>query len=497
MSTYLRWGIIPLTLLFTAGCAVDGQMGKSPIRPAGEPHQQNIPKRSTAATVEAVKPAQAPKAQAPAETPVTESTEKIGSPHDLVLDLPATSEDEERTAAVKPPLKAGEKPTKPFTFDIPIVRNTAVDRWIEYFTGPGRANFAIWLSRGGRYIERFREIFKDNNLPQDLAYLALIESGFSLRARSRAGAVGPWQFMPATARRSGLKIDRYIDERRHPIKATHAAVSLLSELHKEFGHWDLALAAYNSGENRVRRARRKSGRKTFWALTRTRYLPNETKNYVPKFLAGLIIAKNPEVFGFAGIEYEKPRRWDTVSLPRGMSLKSVARMADTPLELILDLNSELRWRYTPPGKGHLLRLPSGKANRFLEILAKTPTEQIPVSGRYRILPGDTFGLLAKRFGISLHQMLELNAHLDPRRLRVGTPILLPQRKKTTNSSIITNRNGVREKPAKTKAHHVVGPGENIWVIARQYGVSTNHLLRLNGLKPSATIHPGKRIIIHR
>jgi len=455
-----------------------------------------MPERSVA-DGQSIKPAQASKPQTPTDSQVTESTEKMGSPHELVLNLPATSEDEERTVSAKLPAKAGERPTKPFTFDIPIVRNTAVDRWIEYFTGRGRANFEIWLSRGGRHIKRFRKIFKDNNLPQDLAYLPLIESGFSLRARSRAGAVGPWQFMPATARRCGLKINNYIDERRQPIKATNAAVYLLSALYKEFGHWDLALAAYNSGENRVRRALRKSGHKTYWALTRTRHLPNETKNYVPKFLAGLIIAKNPEVFGFAGIEYEKPRNWNTVSLPRGMSLKSVAQMADTPLELIRDLNSELLWRYTPPVKGHLLRLPSGKANRFLEILAKTPTEPIPVYGRYRILPGDTFGLLAKRFGIPLHQMLELNAHLNPRRLRVGTPISLPQKRKTANASIITPRNGTRGKTTKTKTHHVVGPGENIWIIARQYGVPTDHLLRLNGLKPSTTIHPGDRIIIHR
>lgn len=495
LSTHLKRGIIALALLFAAGCTAGGQVVNGPILPKGK---SRIEKRPVAAAVEAVKPEQAPRAQAVAEAPTAEATEKAGSPHDLVLNLPATSEEEERTSAARRSLRAGERPAKPFTFDIPIVRNAPVDRWIDYFTGPGRANFAIWLSRGGRYIKRFREIFKDNNLPQDLAYLSLIESGFSLRARSRAGATGPWQFMAATARRSGLKINRYVDERRHPIKATHAAVSLLSALYKEFGQWDLALAAYNSGENRIRRALRRTGRKTFWALTRTRHIPNETKNYVPKYLAGLIIAKNPEVFGFAGIEYAKPLRWDTVSLPRGMSLKSVARMADAPLELILELNSELRWRYTPPTKGHLLRLPAGTAYRFLEILAKTPTEHIPATGRYRILPGDTFGLLAKRFGISLHQMLELNAHLDPRRLQVGTSLKLPHKKTTISASITTRQNGAKKKiQKKTKAHHVVGPGENIWVIARRYGMRPGRLLRLNGLKPSATIHPGNRIIIHR
>ncbi len=424
-------------------------------------------------------------------------------PHDLVLDLPDSEEEEERTPGKRSVRTTGGQRPTPFLYDIPIVRNSAVDRWIEYFTGPGRKNFSEWLRRSGRYMDQFREILREKGLPQDLAYLALIESGFSLRARSRAGAVGPWQFMRATARRKGLKVNWYIDERRDPIKSTRAAALYLGELYREFQDWHLALAAYNSGENRVRRAIRRTGRKTYWALVRTRYLPNETKNYVPKFLAGMIIAKSPEVFGFSGIEYARPLRYDTVALPRGMSLRTIARLAGIPLKELTELNSELHRSFTPPIKGHLLRLPTGKAGRFLELLAKSPKEFLPESGRYRILPGDTLGAIARRFGIRLEKLLELNAHLNPRRLRVGTRIVLPGRKKPTNVSIVnlrsrsrkkTARNGSRKRPG---GQHIVGPGENVWVIARRYGVPPNQILRLNGLSSSTTIFPGKRLKIHQ
>lgn len=534
MSKYSWQGNLVWPLLLSVGCTAGGAVvskGPPNTRPSPTIQTKKGPTQSPRARIPAspipsramTSPTQSPATLGPSSRPEV-NQENPGpaisrtpiSPHDLVLDLPDSAEEEERIAPKREGrgLSAGRPPT-PFTYDIPLVRNAAVDKWIDYFTGPGRSNFTIWLQRGGRYIERFRDIFRANQIPEDLVYLSLIESGFSLRARSRAGAVGPWQFMRATARNSGLKVGRYLDERRDPIKATIAAASLLSRLYTEFGDWYLALAAYNSGENRIRRALRRTGRKSYWALAHTRHIPNETKNYVPKFLAGLIIAKNPEVFGFSGIEYAKPLRYDTVSLPRGMSLKSIARMAGVPLKQIIDLNTELRWRITPPLKGHLLHLPTGTAERFLEILAKSPTEYLPDSGRYRILPGDTFGGLARRYGVPLKILLELNAHLDPRRLRVGMRILLPKSKKTLRVSLHrvkgiseggvgrasrnssrshdgNSRNGAGKHPI---SHHIVGPGENVWIIARRYGVSTNQILRLNGLKMPAKIFPGNRLRI--
>jgi len=476
------------------------------------------------------------------------------SPHDISLPVPETEE-----FLKSPPTPEAEKP-KAFLYDVPVVRNAIVDRWIEYFTGPGRASFSVWLGRGGRYIKLFREILKEHQLPQDLAYLSLIESGFSPKARSRAGAVGPWQFMPGTARRMGLKINYYLDERRHPMKSTRAAAVYLSKLYEEFGDWHLALAAYNAGERRIARAIRRSRRKDYWSLARTRYLPNETRNYVAKYLAGMIIAKNPEVFGFVGIDYENSWNYKIVKLSHGTSLRAISRISNVSLRTLREINAELRTSVTPPGNGYHLFLPDGEAKEFAAKLAELTERYSSSPNGYRIQPGDTFGAIAQRFGVPLDRLLEMNTHLHPRKLQVGTKILLPQSPKKLkaplqnaalangntpmpqlhvvrrgeNFWLIAQKYGIStqelmrintglnpkrlrigmkihlpspKRPAKVEKsekknpdrplHHLVGPGENIWLIAKRYGISTKSLLVWNRLSASAKIFPGEKLIVRR
>ena len=476
------------------------------------------------------------------------------SPHDISLPVP----DIEERLKVRPTPEA--KKPKAFLYDVPVVRNAIVDRWIAYFTGSGRASFSIWLSRGGRYIKLFREILKEHQLPQDLAYLSLIESGFSPKARSRAGAVGPWQFMPATARRMGLKINYYVDERRHPMKSTRAASAYLSKLYEEFGDWHLALAAYNAGERRIARAIRRSKRKDYWSLARTRYLPNETRNYVAKYLAGMIIAKNPEVFGFVDIEYANSWDYKAVKLSHGTSLRAISRISSVSLRTLREINAELRTSVTPPGNGYHLFLPVQEAEKFAVKLAKLTKKYHASPNGYRIQPGDTFGAIAQRFGVPLDRILELNTHLHPRKLQVGAKILLPKPPKKLKAALQNTApaNGVAPLPklhvvqegenfsliaqkynisteelvqtnagiepkrlrigmqihlpsqkhlAKTEKseikkrdkplHHLVGPGENIWLIAKRYGVSTKSLLSWNRLSASAKIFPGEKLIVRR
>ena len=476
------------------------------------------------------------------------------SPHDISLPVP---EIEERLK-VRPTPEA--KKPKAFLYDIPVVRNAIVDRWIAYFTGSGRASFSVWLSRGGRYIKLFREILKEHQLPQDLAYLSLIESGFSPKARSRAGAVGPWQFMPATARRMGLKINYYVDERRHPMKSTRAASAYLSKLYEEFGDWHLALAAYNAGERRIARAIRRSKRKDYWSLARTRYLPNETRNYVAKYLAGMIIAKNPEVFGFVDIEYANSWDYKAVKLSHGTSLRAISRISNVSLPTLREINAELRTSVTPPGNGYHLFLPVPEAKEFAVKLAKLTKKYHTSPNGYRIQPGDTFGAIAQRFGVPLGRLLELNTHLHPRKLQVGAKILLPKPPKKLKAplqntapangiapvpklhavqegesfSLIAQKYNISTKElvqanagidpkrlrigmqihlpsqkhlAKAEKseirkrgkplHHLVGPGENISLIAKRYGVSTKSLLAWNRLSASAKIFPGEKLIVRR
>lgn len=494
--------------------------------------------------------------------PEDEKEDAEPSPRDISLPLPEI--EEELDSPPPPP----EEAPKAALYDVPVVRNALVNRWIAYFTGPGRASFSRWLSRSGRYVKLFREVLKERHLPQDLAYLPLIESGFNSRARSRAGAVGQWQFMPGTARLMGLKINFYVDERRNPIKSARAAAAYLSKLHEEFGDWHLALAGYNAGEHRIMRAMRRTGRKDYWSLARTRRLPNETRQYVAKYLAGMIIAKNPEAFGFTGVRYEDPWNYKAFPLPHGVSLRAVSRAAGVPLRALRRINAELRTSVTPPRKGYRIFLPNGGAEGVAAKLARLPKGYLRSSGHYRIRPGDTFGAIAQRFRIPLRALMELNAHLHPRRLRPGDRIRLsrrgrrpkaaPRRLARTNGNparpeahvvrrgesfwLIARKYGVStrrlmrlnpnvspkriqigmkvrlpaakpkrpaaaEKAKDIKAvekkddirpsHHLVGPGENVWIIARRYGVSTQSLLAWNRLSASARIFPGNRLIIRR
>ena len=508
MLTTIRWGGMVCFILAAAGCVNDVSLqAKAEIKPAvsqdiNSPPEKNQSTKQQIETLLSTIPAKAkPPGTRASDSPLPADRKNIEaasdggkkeadpSPHDITLPIPP--EEDEGESLIQPSLRKNTPPG--FHYDVPMTRNVAVDRWIEYFTGPGRKRFAEWLQRSGRFIGRFRQIFKEKELPQDLAYLALIESGFNLRARSRAGAVGPWQFMRGTARRMGLKVNWYIDERRDPEKATQAAAEHLIDLYDTFGDWYLALASYNAGENRIKRAMRITRRKTYWRLVATRHLPNETRNYVPKYLAGLIIAKQPEAFGFAGLTYDSPKVFETVTLSRGISLREAARISGVKIDELTDLNTEFFRRVTPPGPGHILRFPQGKAEEFKIKLAKIPHREYSVGGKYKIRPGDTFGAIAHRFGVSLQTILELNANLNPRRLRVGTMILLPPSPQEKTAAL--QRKNIQKKEGTFD--HVVHPGENVWTIARRYGVRPNDLLRWNQLSKSGKIFPGDRLTIHR
>ncbi len=508
MLTTIRWGGLLCFILTAAGCVNDVSLqAKAEIKPAvsqdiNSPSEKNQSTKQQIETLLSKIPAKAkPPGTRASDSPLPADRKNIEaasdggkkeadpSPHDITLPIPP--EEDEGESLIQPSLRKNTPPG--FHYDVPMTRNVAVDRWIEYFTGPGRKRFAEWLQRSGRFIGRFRQIFKEKELPQDLAYLALIESGFNLRARSRAGAVGPWQFMRGTARRVGLKVNWYIDERRDPEKATQAAAEHLIDLYDTFGDWYLALASYNAGENRIKRAMRITRKKTYWRLVATRHLPNETRNYVPKYLAGLIIAKQPAAFGFAGLTYDSPKVFETVTLSRGISLREAARISGVKIDELTDLNTEFFRRVTPPGPGHILRLPQGKAEEFKIKLAKIPHREYSVGGKYKIRPGDTFGAIAHRFGVSLQTLLELNANLNPRRLRVGTMILLPPSPQEKTAAL--QRKSIQKKEGSFD--HVVHPGENVWTIARRYGVRPNDLLRWNQLSKSGKIFPGDRLTIHR
>src|SRR5512136_556710 len=233
--------------------------------------------------------------------------------------------------------------------DIPLALNSKVEYFLYYFQTSGRQSFSRWLSRSSRYLPMMKEILKREGMPEDLVYVAMIESGFQMHARSWASAVGPWQFMSETGRRYSLRIDQWIDERKDPVKATTAAALYLKELYGMFnGDWYLATAGYNAGENKILRAISMYNTSNFWEISQGSYLKRETKEYVPKLLAAAIIAKDPARYGFSDIAYLPAIEFETVKLPSRTDLELVAKLSGTTYETIRDLNPDLKHWCTPP-----------------------------------------------------------------------------------------------------------------------------------------------------
>lgn len=262
-------------------------------------------------------------------------------------------------------------------FDLPIIVNAQVLAYLRHFSGSKKKLFRVYLARSTRYLPMMKRIFQEQGLPQDLVYLALIESGFSPWARSVAEAVGLWQFIHGTAVRYGLKVNHWVDERRDPEKATLAAAHYLKDLYRQFGSWYLAAAGYNAGEHRVEGAVKRHDTRDFWDLAQKGVLPCETCNYVPQFIAAALIAKNPEKYGFTDIAYQRPVRSIQVKLPGGTDLRWFARVLGISFQALKELNPELQKELVPRDcPEYPLKVPAGQ-QRLASRAARICWEQAP------------------------------------------------------------------------------------------------------------------------
>lgn len=387
------------------------------------------------------------------------------------------------------------------TYDVPIIQNASVEGHIEYFQMRIKDRFEMWLSRSGRYIPLMKEIFKSYELPEDLVFVALIESGFNPAAYSRAKAVGPWQFIESTGRNYGLQINQWIDERRDPVKSTHAAAKYLKGLYNMFGSWPLALASYNAGEGKVMRAIRRTRSNDFWDLRSTSHLQLETKNYVPKFMAATIIAKNPEKYGFSP-ELREPLRFDEVVIKHPTDLRVIAQAVGVTYKELKELNPELRSTITPFDYiNYTLMLPYGTKETYLENIAKIPLEERIIQLRHRVRWGEALSTLARRYGTTIQAIRTLN-HLGGRNtIRAGQYLLIPMGSKATvnperqRSSPATHVSVSKTNPDTKMLRYKVRRGDTLSSLAKRYGTTVWAIRAMNSLGRSHVIRTGQYLRI--
>ena len=309
----------------------------------------------------------------------------------------------------------------------PVMVTPQVQYFLQRFTGQYRAIVGTWLARSGRYLGMIREILRIRGLPEELAFTAMIESGFNPMAVSRAGAVGLWQFMAATARRYGLRVDSWVDERLDPEKSTFAAAAYLRDLHQQFGSWMLAQAAYNAGEVRVLRAIRATGSTDFWALARTGLLKRETKEFVPQIIAATLIGRDPAQYGFETNETTMTA-FELVSVPPATELRRLATATGLSLDTLRGLNPTLVRGTTPPGSAYDLKIPVGTAPAVVAALdapknlmakASFPARAARTSPVHVVRSRDTVTSIARHYGVSVGDVLRWNSLDKQDQIRPG------------------------------------------------------------------------------
>jgi len=404
--------------------------------------------------------------------------------------------------------------------DLPVRWDSRVVRYLEFFKDDprGKSMLTNWLRRSGRYKDSIRKILRNKGLPEDLVWLSMIESGFDPSARSPAGAVGLWQFMPDTGRIYGLSQDRWSDQRRSLLAATEAAADFLLDLHRRFGSWDLAMAAYNMGYGGMLSAVRKYNTNDFWALSKLEgSLPWETTLYVPKILAAAIVSKNLAAFGLEDVVVESPLDGEDVLVAPGTSLATVAQACGTTQKEVELRNPELRASRTPPAQedrsDYSVKVPVGKASHCTQNFAKARREA-PVLERYVVRFGESLEQIAQARKIATAKLVELNAIVPGEVVRGGTVLFVPrsesmasasdERKdrgdkttaKTTDSStfdgkpIVVVPQDMFVYPDRRRVFYRVQPGDTLREICAVFKVSPDELRRWNGVDPSARLVEG-------
>lgn len=446
---------------------------------------------------------------------------------------------------------------RPVETQIPMIANRLVDQSIAFLQRNPDRHIHNWLSRAETYFPMIERILAEENVPDELKYLAMIESGLNPRARSWASAVGMWQFMAPTGRQYGLHVNQWVDDRMNPEKATRAAAAYLRDLHAQFGDWHLALAAYNCGPGNVRRAQRRSGKTTFWDIYD--FLPRETRNYVPMFIATSLVGSNPDAFGLGKVESGPMYTYHQVPVEGALSIAEIARLAGTTELAVRALNPELLRDTLPPSdRPYFVRLPFGSHETFIAGYSALPAVPRRSSVEHVVRRGDSLGRIASQHGVTVSQLMQTNnlrstviqvgqrisvpttavasgrppADIRPGQVvavdygsRSNRPIVVadvtPQRTATTrqaqtpvvtaraNAPVSTEETGpapttTRQQPATTRSQqsaadtrvvYTVRRGDNLSAIAQRYSVSVQQIRSWNNLRGN-NIQAGQRLTLH-
>ncbi|HEY6243460.1 MAG TPA: transglycosylase SLT domain-containing protein [Pyrinomonadaceae bacterium] len=407
------------------------------------------------------------------------------SPLDELSKLVLT-EDESRVSGEDLAALEQSKQNVNFAFTL----NPLIQGYINYYQGRGRSTMENGLRRSGQFMKLARKIFAEEGVPLDVTWLGQVESAWKPKALSWASASGLWQFVPGTGRTYQLRQTAYIDERNSFEQATRASARYLKDLSKRYnGNWELAMAAYNTGAGNIDRAIARAGTANFWMIYP--YIAQETRNYVPNILAVILIAKNPEKYGFKGIKPDSPMAYDVVQVPTATSLQLVADATDTGLETIRGLNPELKRDVTPRGDTYNVRIPAGRANQFASVLKRIAPDKRESARVISVAPGEDLQNVASRTGVSVAQLQAMNGGVD---LKSTTKLVVP------NSGVKLTR-WVREKsavdtsasPAATLTKYRARKGDTIAKIAASRNLDPNDLARLNGITADTELRAGQEV----
>jgi len=423
-------------------------------------------------------------------------------------------------------------------YDVPIPFNSRVLSYVELFSGRLKGYLEEGLGRGSRYLPMIQDVFRAEGLPLDLAYIPLVESAFKPSALSRANARGVWQFMSGTGIENGLQHDWYIDERADPVKATRAAAKYLKTLYEQFGDWHLALASYNGGPGRVQQSMKRSGKDDFWEISASsRYLPRETRNYVPLILAAIIVARNPVQYGLDITPVVEPIT-DVVRLSAPADLRRIAEWIDVPVQVLQDLNPELR-RWTTPVRmtDYDLTVPMGKAEVLSARLAESTSAELAPLNRYTVRKGETIATIAKKLQVKRADLAQANYLSERSKLDAGQQLVIPRAptlllaandrgdseadvtasnkadtgrddpepvaapvrraaapRATAARSPVARTTAARASAEPTRVVHRVKSGETLFSIAQKYNTSVAAVRQSNNLRGN-TIKVGQRLTI--